>query len=154
VPQRSECGRPAQSIKPERVTLSPCIAVDSRWNAFCEPFVGVKTNRLKGATICMIYLKASALLRINEEHMRRQGIPEIEIVEYALALRTAMNEVAALWHNNLRFASEGSLRAFLGRIDRLRGIKGDALKKNSAELLNAAQIVVNRGMGLWTSRKK
>lgn len=45
-----------------------------------------------------------------------------------------MNEVIALWHNNLRFASEASLRAFLNRIGRLRGVKGNALKKNAADL--------------------
>jgi hypothetical protein len=99
-------------------------------------------------------LKASALLRINDEHMRRKGIPEDEIFEYALALRAVMNEVMALWHNNLRSAAEASLRAFLNRIDRLQGIKGDALKKNASDLLNAAQTVVDRGVALWTSRKK
>ena len=65
-----------------------------------------------------------------------------------------MNEVVALWHNNLRFAPEASLRAFLNRIGRLKGIRGDALKKNSADLLNAAQMVVDRGVALWISRKK
>jgi hypothetical protein len=99
-------------------------------------------------------LHASALLRINEEQMRQKGIEEDEILEYALALRAAMNEVVVLWHNNLRFASEARLRAFLNRIDRLQGIKGDALKKNSSDLLNAAQTVVDRGVALWTSRRK
>jgi hypothetical protein len=99
-------------------------------------------------------LKASALLRIDEDHMRRRGIPEDEVVAYSIALRAAMNEVTALWHNNLRFASEASLRAFLNRIDRLRGVRGDALKKNASDLLNAAQTVVDRGVALWTSRKK
>lgn len=99
-------------------------------------------------------LKASALLRLNEEHMREKGISDEEILDYALDLRAAMNEVVALWHNNLRYASEASLRAFLHRIERLQGIKGDALKKNSLDLLQAAQTVVDRGVALWTSRKK
>jgi hypothetical protein len=41
-------------------------------------------------------LKASALLHINEQHMRRQGIPDDKILEYVLNLRAAMNEVLAL----------------------------------------------------------
>jgi hypothetical protein len=99
-------------------------------------------------------LKASNLLRINEEHMRKKGISEEEIEGSALALRAAMSEIVVLWHNNLRFASEASLRAFMNRIGRLQGIKGDALKKNSSDLLNAAQTVVDRGIALWTLRKK
>jgi hypothetical protein len=62
--------------------------------------------------------------------------------------------VAALWHNNLRFASEASLRAYLNRNGRLRGIRGDALKKNSADLLAAAQIIVENGERSWTSRRR
>ena len=56
-----------------------------------------------------------------------------------------MRKIAALWHNNLRFASEDSLRAHLKRIGRLRGIRGDALKKNSADLLLAAELIVEEG---------
>jgi hypothetical protein len=99
-------------------------------------------------------LKSSKLLRIDENHMRRIGVSEFAIMEYAVVLRAAMNEVIALWHNNLRFASEASLRAFLNRIGRLRGVKGNALKKNAADLLNAAQTVVDRGVALWTLRRK
>jgi hypothetical protein len=99
-------------------------------------------------------LRASALLGINEEGMRKKGFTEEEILDSALALHAAMNEVIVLWHNNLRFASEASLRAFLRRIDRLQGIKGDAIKKNSSDLLNAAQTIVDRGNVLWTLRKK
>ena len=61
---------------------------------------------------------------------------------------------SALWHNNLRFASEASLRAYLNRIGRLRGIRGDALKKNSADLLLAAESIVEEGARSWTSRRK
>jgi hypothetical protein len=84
-------------------------------------------------------LKASKLLGISEERLRQQGVPEDEILVHAATLRAAMNEVVALWHNNLRFASEARLRAFLKRLGRLQGVKGDALKKNSLDLLRAAQ---------------
>jgi hypothetical protein len=42
----------------------------------------------------------------------------------------------------------------LNKIGRLRGVKGDPLKKNALDLLNAAQVVVDRGVALWTSKKK
>jgi HEPN domain-containing protein len=99
-------------------------------------------------------LKASDLLRINERRSQKRGISEDERRQSSIALRAAMNEVVVLLHNNLRFAPESSLRAFLNRIGRLQGVKGDALKKNSTDLLNAAQMVVDRGVTLWTLRKK
>ncbi len=99
-------------------------------------------------------MKASGLLRIDDEHMRRKGSSEDAIRNSGVKLRSAMNEVISLWHNNLRFASEASLRAFLNNIGRLRGVKGDPLKKNAMDLLNAAQTVVNRGVTLWTSKTK
>jgi hypothetical protein len=99
-------------------------------------------------------LKASQLLRIDDEYMRRKGEPEEEIQNSGRELRRAMNEVLSLWHNNLRFASEASLKTFLNKTGRLRHVKGDPLKKNALDLLNAAQTVVDRGVTLWTSKKK
>ena len=99
-------------------------------------------------------LRASGLLRIDDEYMRRRGASEEEIRESGLKLRGAMNEVVALWHNNLRFASEASLKAFFRRIGRLQGVKGDPLRKNAGDLLEAAQTVVNRGTVLWGSKRK
>jgi hypothetical protein len=97
---------------------------------------------------------ASGFLRTSEERARKKRMPAEEIERSATAIRQAMGEVAALWHNNLRFASEDSLRAHLRRIGRLRGIRGDALKKNSADLLNAAQTIVSEGVRSWTSRRR
>lgn len=122
-----------------------CILRAFRWK---------KDKSFEGRHDLQDLLKASALLHINEKEMRRNRVPESEIAEHAQALRDAMNIVVLLWHNNLRFASEDSLKAFLNRINRLQGIKGNGLKKNTADLLNAAQTVVDRGVTLWTSRQK
>jgi len=99
-------------------------------------------------------LRASEFLSINQDRSRKRGFSQAEFEQVSISLRSAMNEVVALWHNNLRFASEGSLRAYLNRIGRNKGIKGNALKKNSADMMNAAQLVVDRGVALWISRKK
>jgi hypothetical protein len=98
-------------------------------------------------------LKASRLLKIDDEHMRRKGKSDEAIQQSGIGLRAAMNEVIVLWHNNLRFASEASLRAVLNKLNRLKGVKGDPLKKNALDLLNAAQTVMDRGVTLWTSNK-
>lgn len=96
-------------------------------------------------------LKASRLLIIDEEYLRRKKKSEEEIQAATRRLRAEMNEVGILWHNNLRFASEASLRAFLRRIGRTRRVKGDPLKKNAGDLVAAAQFVVNRAIVLWKS---
>jgi hypothetical protein len=99
-------------------------------------------------------LKASRLLRIDDEYMRRKGASEDAIQRSGVAFRGALNEVIILWHNNLRFACEASLKAFLHKLGRLQGVKGDPLKKNALDLLNAAQTVMDRGVTLWTSKTK
>ncbi len=97
---------------------------------------------------------ASGFLQTHEERLRNRRIPEGEIERSAAGILDAMSEVRVLWHNNLRFASEASLRAHLNRIGRLRGIRGDALKKNSADLLLAAELIVEEGARSWTSERK
>ena len=99
-------------------------------------------------------LKGSGVLRVNDNYMRRKGKNEDEIRESTLGFREAMNEVVILWHNNLRFASEARLKAHLTRINKVQGIRGDPLRKNASDLIDAAQFVVNRGMVLWDSRTK
>ena len=99
-------------------------------------------------------LKASRLLEIDDAFMRRKRASEESIRQSGLKLRLAMNEVILLWHNNLRFAAENSLKAFLNGIGRLRGLKGDPLKKNALDLIAAAQTVIERGIVLWTSERR
>lgn len=98
--------------------------------------------------------RASRLLRVDEERARSRGAADEEITRTAMELRAAISEIAILWHNNLRFASESSLKAHLKHIDRLQGIRGDALKKNSLDLLDASKVIFDRGVALWTSRRR
>ena len=102
----------------------------------------------------MELLKASGILSLGEDYMRRRGKNEEDVRKSSVAFRGAMNEIAALWHNNLRFASERGLKAHLTQLKRVQGIKGDPLKKNAADLIDAAQTVVNRGITLWDSQRK
>ncbi|WP_165220129.1 hypothetical protein [Aquisphaera insulae] len=101
-------------------------------------------------------LKASGLLRVDEEDRRRDQVAGAEdrARKVNLDLRVEVNSVAALWHNNLRYASEKSLMAFLKSAGRTRRLKGDALRKNARELLESAQRIINRGQILWVSRKR
>lgn len=96
-------------------------------------------------------LKASRLLKFDDDYMRRRGASEEAIRQSGLKLRGAMNQILVLWHNNLRYASEASAMAFLKQAGRFQGVKGDPLKKNALDLVEAAQTVVDRGVVLWTS---
>jgi acyl-coenzyme A thioesterase PaaI-like protein len=126
------------------------LAVESLLRAFRW----TKDSNFEGRHDLSELLKGSGLLQLDEEWMRRSGASDAKITESGRNLRAAMNEVIALWHNNLRFASEASLKAFLRRIDRLQGVKGDPLKANARVLIESVQTVLYRGTSLWTSEIK
>ena len=99
-------------------------------------------------------LKSSGMIRVDEEHMRGRGKDEEDVRTSTMAIRGAMNEVVVLWHNNLRFASESRLKAYLRRINKIQGTRGDPLKKNAADLIHSAHLIVNRGIMIWDSRTR
>lgn len=99
-------------------------------------------------------LRTSRLLNIDEVYMRQRRASEEEIRASGLIIRGAMDEIVFLWHNNLRFASEASIKTYLAGLGRLRKVRGDPLKKNALDLLNAAQTVLDRGVILWKSTTK
>lgn len=99
-------------------------------------------------------LKASGILRVHEEYLLRKGKSEIEILEVSREFRVNMNRIVILWNNNLRFASEKHLQAYLNGIGKVQGVKGDAKKKNAKDLINASKMIIDRGIVLWESKKK
>ena len=118
-----------------------CLLRASRWK---------RERTFEGRHDLEVLLHASRLLQIDDDLMRRRGESDDAVQASGRELRGNMNEVIVLWHNNLRFASELRLNAFLKGIDRVKGIKGDPRKKNARDLLNAAQAVIDRGIVLWT----
>ncbi len=126
------------------------LAVESLLRAFRW----TEDESFEGRHDLMELLKASRLLRIDDEYMRRKGASEEDIRQSGLNLRASVNEVVILWHNSLRFASETRLKGFLSQLGRLKGVKGDPLKKNALDLLTSAHSVIVRGVTLWTSKTK
>lgn len=61
----------------------------------------------------------------------------------------AVNDVAKLWKNNYRFASEERLRSHLKRLSGYRRIKGDYLKVVTRQFLDSAQKFIDKGAFLW-----
>ena len=99
-------------------------------------------------------LLASRLLEFNDGYMIHKCVSEESITEWRLKLKVAMSEVARLWHNNFRFASEARLKTYLQKAGRLKGVKGNPLKKNALDLIQAAQTIVDRGSTIWISERK
>jgi HEPN domain-containing protein len=98
--------------------------------------------------------KASGLLEIEEDGMRRKDFSEEAIREQGLRLKVAMNSIVRLWVNNLRFASEARLRSHLVAMGAQQGKRGDLSKACALELLNAAKTIVDKGVALWISSRK
>ena len=103
------------------------LAVESLLRAFRW----TEDSSFEGRHVLSELLTASRLFRLDEEYLRRKKTPEEAIHDSAESLQTAMNVVIVLWHNNLRFASEATLKTFLVKINRVQGVKGDPLKKKA-----------------------
>src|SRR5262249_23732459 len=88
----------------------------------------------------------SGMLRVGQEMLKAQGWSDHDITNHQVTLRTAVNDVYSLWHNNYRYASEERLLAHLKRMKLYQGTKGNLLKAKSLQLLRAAKLFVDRGV--------
>jgi hypothetical protein len=108
----------------------------------------------EGHDIQRLY-KASGIHRVNRASLAFRGFTEEEIDDYLWNIRSAVNDVALLWANDYRFASEERLRTHLKKnVELRRGVRGEILKACALRLVNAAQTIVNKGSALWPSRRK
>ncbi len=117
-----------------------CMLRAYRWRK--EPF-------FEGRHALLKLLKDSGFLALSDQAMREKGYNEVEVIRLSAQLRAAASDVATLWNNNLRFASEARLKAFIVSINRHLGKKGDPCKANALDLVNAAQKIIDRGVLLW-----
>jgi HEPN domain-containing protein len=113
-----------------------------------------KETSFEGRHALLKLLKDSGLLVLSDRAMREKGYDELDIMRLSAQLRAAASDVATLWTNNLRFASEARLKAFIVSINRHLGKKGDPCKANALDLVNAAQKIIDRGVLLWKSSGK
>lgn len=83
----------------------------------------------------------------------RKGRRQVE--ERTHRLRTAIRAISFSWANDYRYTSEQRMRTHLRTLNLHLRIRGDWLKPNALQLLNAADTIVTAGTELWTlSRKK
>jgi hypothetical protein len=100
--------------------------------------------------------KASGILDVDTSALQSHGLSEAEAVSYEREIKAAIAEVYRLWRNELRFTSEDRMLAHLKacQLDRGAKRKGGALKANALALLKAAQLIHDRGVVQWASRRK
>ena len=98
--------------------------------------------------------KDSGILQLNEEKLRSRGLAD-EIVRRTITeFLAAKEDVTRYWSNDFRFGSESQIRGYLVALQLYRGKRGDLLKVSASTILTAAQIMVDTGVMLRTSKKK
>ncbi len=74
-------------------------------------------------------------------------------------IQDSLNEIAVIWHNDMRFTGEGWLQNRLKTLGRLSKIgdmrvKGDPFKANTKSVLEACETIMSRGDLIWTRLSK
>ena len=69
-------------------------------------------------------------------------------------LLVEIQRLQAVWRNALRYASDGQVSKFLGRIDARRYRRADRVERAAKDLFEAAASVVARGEVIWHRSKK
>jgi hypothetical protein len=108
-------------------------------------FITLKTKEFEGRHDLDLLLVQSGLLDLNPP----STLGDDELTRMKIEIGGAVGKVNRLWSNNLRYASESRLRTYLHELGLDRGIKGDALKENLRQLLEASSRIIDRGAELW-----
>lgn len=121
------------------------VAVESMLRAFRAK----ETFDLESRHDILRLFTESGMLRVGEETLAAKGWATRQIEKHVTELRTAVNDVYLLWHNNYRWASEERLVAHLKWMKLYRGVKGDVLKAKALELFEAASVLIKKGVLQW-----
>ena len=91
------------------------------------------------------YSACHNIYELPKEARFAERLPERLAEKYAANL----GAVAARWRNSHRYHSEQATLKFLNRAGLFRGIKGDVLKENARQTINAATDIVALGARRW-----
>lgn len=97
----------------------------------------------------LLLFKECGILDVDVDKLRAKRLTQEQIETHQKALWSSVSIVHVLWRNNYRFASEARLLAHLKKMKLYQGVKGNLLKAKANELLNAAQIVIDKGVFQW-----
>ena len=99
-------------------------------------------------------LVKSRMRQLLEGQMESHPAQTAKIQMRMTRLHAAVNQIVAVWSNNIRFAADPLLRRHFNRRKMYRGVRGDLLRELSRRLLSAALEVVNQGVVLWSFARK
>jgi HEPN domain-containing protein len=91
----------------------------------------------------------SGILDLDPSSPGLSKLSDEELESIKKDLGVAVARVNRLWRNNVRFASGSYLKSYLHELGLDRGIKGDVVKENLRRLLEACNLILNRGVILW-----
>jgi hypothetical protein len=110
--------------------------------------------KLEAAHDIFKLFRASGLKAIGlEAHPRRDDF-EGKSERFGRVLESDIHDIGQIWSNDLRYASEGRLKAHLRQMNLHRGVKGDFLKFNAQRLIEAARRTVDEGVQRWSHSKR
>jgi hypothetical protein len=102
-----------------------------------------------GHDIPLLFKTSGLILRAEHSNQRGRGTTE-KGKTFNRQLQADIIDIHQRWANDFRYASEDRLRAHLKHKRLDIGIKGDLLRINSRQLIDAAKRVVDLGDRLWT----
>lgn len=121
------------------------VAVESMLRAFLVK----KKTEFDSRHDVLLLLKESGMLEVDPDILKRKGLSDEGIIKHRRTLHLAVSTVFGLWRNDYRYASEARLLVHLKRRKLYRKAKGDQLKANALQLLEAAELFVDKGIVQW-----
>lgn len=97
----------------------------------------------------LLLFKECGILDVDVDELRTKGLTQEQIEAHQKALWSSVSTAHVLWRNNYRFASEARLLSHLKKMKLYQGVKGSLLKAKAYDLINAAQIFVDKGVFQW-----
>ncbi len=97
----------------------------------------------------LLLFKESGILDPSPDRLKARGLTDSQVLEHEKTMWSSVNEVFLLWRNNYRFASEERLLAHLKKMKLYHRAKGGVLKARAADLLEAAERFVAKGLLQW-----
>jgi len=88
-------------------------------------------------------------LKHHLKSARRLGLLTDDEARGGGRINDALNELAIVWQNNRRYFDDKKLMSVLKQVVVFRRMKGDILKECARRVLEAAELLINRGDRAW-----
>jgi hypothetical protein len=122
-----------------------------RWTGACY-LAGRAVESMRRCLLCIKVGKADKGHELRDL-AKRAGFSEL-LTSDDDQLNSRLNEVAVIWHNNLRYVGDKKLKRHLLNIAGFKNVKGDLAKSAAKNMCDSAEAIVARGDLRWKNFKK